>query len=57
MIDIGLDLPKSKIVNHIKEMGASSMKDMGKVMSQLKQKHADALDFSKVSLIIKELLK
>ena len=41
----------------IKEMGASSMKDMGKVMSQLKQKHADALDFSKVSLIIKELLK
>ena len=35
---------------------ASSMKDMGKVMGALKSKHADTLDFSKVSLIIKELL-
>ena len=40
----------------IKSVGASSMKDMGKVMGALKSKHADTLDFSKVSLIIKELL-
>ena len=40
----------------IKAVGASSMKDMGKVMGALKSKHADSLDFSKVSLIIKELL-
>ena len=40
----------------IKSSGASSMKDMGKVMGVLKSKHADTLDFSKVSLIIKELL-
>ena len=40
----------------IKSLGASSMKDMGKVMGALKSKHADTLDFSKVSLIIKELL-
>ena len=40
----------------IKSVGASSMKDMGKVMGVLKSKHADTLDFSKVSLIIKELL-
>jgi len=40
----------------IKSSGASSMKDMGKVMGVLKSKHADALDFSKVSLIIKKLL-
>ena len=40
----------------IKSSGASSMKDMGKVMGILKLKHADALDFSKVSLIIKEIL-
>ena len=40
----------------IKLSGASSMKDMGKVMSILKSKHADTLDFSKVSSIIKELL-
>ena len=40
----------------IKSLGASSMKDMGKVMGVLKSKHADNLDFSKVSTIIKELL-
>ena len=40
----------------IKSVGASSMKDMGKVMGMLKSKHADTLDFSKVSQIIKENL-
>ena len=40
----------------INSVGASSLKDMGKVMGALKSKHADTLDFSKVSLIIKELL-
>ena len=33
----------------IKSVGASSMKDMGKIMGVLKSKHADNLDFSKVS--------
>ena len=41
----------------IKFSGASSMKDMGKVMGVLKSKHVDTLDFSKVSSIIKDLLK
>jgi len=40
----------------IKSSGASSMKDMGKVMGILKSKNADTLDFSKVSSIIKKLL-
>ena len=40
----------------IKSSGASSMKDIGKVMGVLKSKYADNLDFSKVSSIIKELL-
>ena len=40
----------------IKSVGASSMKDMGKIMGVLKSKHANSLDFSKVSVIIKELL-
>ena len=40
----------------IKSVGASTMKDMGKVMGALKSKHADTLDFSKVSGIIKGLL-
>jgi len=41
----------------IKSIGASSIKDMGKIMGALKSKHANTLDFSKVSSIIKELLK
>jgi hypothetical protein len=41
----------------IKSAGATSMKDMGKVMGVLKSKHADTLDFSKVSSVIKGLLK
>tara|TARA_B100001121_G_C18483945_1_gene523935 strand:+ start:62 stop:520 length:459 start_codon:yes stop_codon:yes gene_type:complete len=40
----------------IKAVGASSMKDMGKIMGSLKTKHADTLDFSKVSSILKGLL-
>ena len=40
----------------IKSTGASSMKDMGKIMGVLKLKHAETLDFSKVSKILKELL-
>jgi uncharacterized protein len=40
----------------VKSVGASSMKDMGKVMGVLKSKHAESLDFSKVSSVIKELL-
>ena len=40
----------------IKSVGASSMKDMGKIMGDLKSKYADNLDFSKVSIILKELL-
>ena len=41
----------------IKEVGASSIKDMGKVMSELKKKYTAVLDFSKVGSIIKTVLK
>tara|TARA_A100001011_G_C13674106_1_gene580841 strand:+ start:56 stop:541 length:486 start_codon:yes stop_codon:yes gene_type:complete len=41
----------------IKKLGANSMKDMGKVIGDLKSNYGDVLDFSKVSLIIKETLK
>ena len=40
----------------IKSVNATSMKDMGKIMGVLKSKHADSLDFSKVSSILKRLL-
>ena len=41
----------------IKTVGASSIKDMGKVMNKLKETHGDVLDFSKVGSIIKTVLK
>ena len=41
----------------IKSVGASSIKDMGKIMGALKSKHSDSLDFSKVSVILRGLLK
>ena len=40
----------------IEKTGANSVKDMGKVMGQLKQNHADTIDFSKAGALIKELL-
>ena len=53
---LGEEETKKICLEAIKSSGASSMKDMGKVMGVLKSKHADTLDFSKVSSIIKELL-
>ena len=41
----------------IKEVGASSVKDMGKVIGELKKTHSDVLDFSKVGSILKTVLK
>lgn len=40
----------------VESLGASSMKDMGKIMGALKQKYSDVIDFSKVNTIIKSLL-
>ena len=40
----------------IKSLGASSIKDMGKIMGSLKQKYSDSIDFSKANTIIKGLL-
>ena len=46
-----------KICKEIIELvGASSIKDMGKIMGQLKQKYSDSIDFSKVNTIVKGLL-
>ena len=48
---------KSLCEEVIKKVGASSLKDMGKVMGELKKTHGDVLDFSKVGSIIKTVLK
>ena len=40
----------------IESLGASNLKDMGKIMGALKQKYSDSIDFSKVNVIVKGLL-
>ena len=40
----------------ISKLGANSIKDMGKVMGELKKLHADEIDFAKAGPLIKELL-
>jgi len=40
----------------INETGSSSIRDMGKVMSVLKEKYSGQMDFGKASSIVKEKL-
>ena len=53
-------LTDEEILNVVKEtitaIGATSVKDMGKVMAELKAKYAGQMDFGKASGVIKSLL-
>ena len=40
----------------IEKTGANSIKEMGKVMGELKQNYSDTIDFSKAGALIKDLL-
>ena len=40
----------------ISKLSASSIKDMGKVMGELKKNYADELDFAKAGALLKQLL-
>ena len=40
----------------ILKVGAQSIKDMGKVMGELKKNYSDSIDFSKAGSMLKELL-
>ena len=40
----------------ISKLGASSIKDMGKVMGELKKNYGDELDFAKAGSLLKQLL-
>ena len=40
----------------IEDAGAATLKDMGKVMAGLKEKHAGSMDFSMASAMVKERL-
>ena len=53
---LGEDETKKLCSEVIQKLGASSIKDMGKVMGELKKKHSDSLDFSKAGSILKQML-
>ena len=40
----------------VSKLGVSSIKDMGKVMGELKKQYEDSLDFAKAGSLLKELL-
>ena len=53
---LGEDDTKKLCEEVINKINASSLKDMGKVMGELKKNHSDSVDFSLAGKIIKEIL-
>ena len=53
---LGEEETKKICAELISKLGANSVKDMGKVMGELKKQHADEIDFAKAGPLIKELL-
>jgi len=53
---LGEEETKKICVKIASKLGASSIKDMGKVMGELKKQHGDSLDFAKAGSVLKELL-
>jgi len=47
---------KEICIDTISKLGATSIKDMGKVMGELKKSYPDNLDFAKAGPLLKELL-
>ena len=53
---LGEEETKKICAETVSKLGASSIKDMGKVMGELKKQYADSLDFAKAGFVLKELL-
>ena len=53
---LGEEETKKICAELISKLGASSIKDMGKLMGELKKTHSDEIDFAKAGLMIKNLL-
>ena len=53
---LGEEETKKICADIISKLGASSVKDMGKVMGELKKNYSDSIDFSKAGSLIKDLL-
>ena len=50
------DEAKDVVAGVIKSVGATTVKDMGKVMAELKAKYAGQMDMAKAGAIVKALL-
>ena len=50
------DDTKKLCIEIVEKIGASSIKDIGKVMGELKKNYSESLDFSKTGSILKEML-
>ena len=50
------DEAKAVVAEVIKAVGAASVKDMGKVMAELKAKYAGQMDMGKAGAVVKEML-
>ena len=53
---LGEDETRKLCSEIIEKTGATSIKDMGKVMGELKKNHSDDIDFSKAGSVLKEIL-
>ena len=53
---LGEEETKKICAETVSKLGASSIKDMGKVMGELKKQYADSLDFAIAGSLLKELL-
>ena len=53
---LGEEETKKICTDLIAKVGANSIKDMGKVMGELKKTHSDEIDFAKAGPMIKDLL-
>ena len=53
---LGEEETKKICADLITRLGANSIKDMGKVMGELKKTHSDEIDFAKAGPMIKDLL-
>ncbi len=53
---LGEEETKKICADLIAKVGANSIKDMGKVMGELKKAHSDEIDFAKAGPMIKDIL-
>ena len=53
---LGEEETKKICADLVTKLSANSIKDIGKVMGELKKNHSDEIDFSKAGLILRDLL-